>query len=86
EQHSRCTAAGGPIFAQLGLIPPRVSPNATVIGDPMHQLQLVLALEGEGWSRVTQSNTGGLLPPVFTRVVHPRLVGPLDSYDICPGF
>ncbi|TXN32340.1 hypothetical protein [Lacisediminihabitans profunda] len=86
EHNIRCLAAGGPIFAQLGLISPRVSPTATVIVDPMHQLQLVLALEGEGWSRVTQSNTGGLLPPVFTRVVHPRLVCPLDIYDIFPGF
>jgi hypothetical protein len=86
EHGIRSLAAGGPIFAQLGLISPRVSPTAAVIVDPAHQLPLVLALEGAGWSRVALSHTGGLLPPVFTRVVHPRLVCPLDIYDIFPGF
>ena len=51
QKHSiRAFAAGGPIFAQLGLVSPRVSPTAIVIVEPIHRLHLVLALEGDGWS------------------------------------
>lgn len=82
----RTLAAGGPMFAQLGLVSPRVSPTAVVFVEPIHQLHLVLALEGVGWSRISPGHTHGLLPPVFTRVAHPDLVCPLDIYDVLPGF
>ena len=82
----RTLAAGGPMFAQLGLVSPRVSPTSIVFVEPIHQLHLVLALEGVGWSRITPRYTRGLLPPVFTRVVHPDLACPLDIYDVLPGF
>ena len=82
----RTLAAGGPMFAQLGLVSPRVSPTAIVLVEPIHQLHLVLALEGVGWSRIPPGHTSGLLPPVFTRLVHPDLVCPLDIYDVLPGF
>jgi hypothetical protein len=82
----RSLAAGGPIFAQLGLVSPRVSPTAVVIVEPIHQLHLALALEGAGWSRSSSRHTRGILPPVFIRLVHPELVCPLDIYDILPGF
>ena len=74
------------MFAQLGLVSPRVSPTAVVFVEPIHQLHLVLALEGVGWSRISPGHTRGLLPPVFTRVAHPDLVCPLDIYDVLPGF
>lgn len=87
EQHRiRALAAGGTIFAQLGLVSPRVSPTAIVIVEPIHQLHLVLALEGVGWSRISPGHTAGFLPPVFIRLVHPELVCPIDVYDIFPGF
>lgn len=86
EHNIRTLAAGGPIFAQLGLISPRVSPTAAVIVDPVHQVHLLLALEGAGWSRVKLPHSGGLLPPIFTRMAHANLVCPLDIYDIFPGF
>jgi hypothetical protein len=87
QAHSiRALAAGGPIFAQLGLVSPRVSPTAIAIVEPIHQRHLVLALEGAGWSRTSPGHTGGLLPPVFVRLVHPSLVCPIDIYDIFPGF
>lgn len=87
RKHSiRTLAAGGPMFAQLGLVSPRVSPTALVLVEPKHQLHLVLALEGVGWSRISPGHIRGLLPPVFTRVVHPDLVCPLDIYDLLPGF
>ncbi|CAN5278611.1 hypothetical protein BH09ACT2_BH09ACT2_08520 [soil metagenome] len=87
EQHGiRALAAGGTIFAQLGLVSPRVSPTATVIVEPIHQLHLILALEGVGWSRSFPGYTRGFLPPVFVRLVHPTVVCPVDVYDIFPGF
>jgi hypothetical protein len=87
QKHSiRALAAGGPIFAQLGLVSPRVSPTAIVIVEPIHQLHLVLALEGAGWSLTSPGHTRGLLPLVFLRLVHPALVCPIDIYDIFPGF
>jgi len=82
----RALAAGGPIFAQLGLVSPRVSPTAIVIVEPIHQLHLVLALEGAGWALASPGVTRGFLPPVFVRLVHPALVCPIDIYDIFPGF
>lgn len=82
----RSLAAGGPIFALLGLVSPRVSPTAVVIVEPIHRLHLVLALEGVGWSRSSPGPIRGILPPVFIRLVHPELVCPLDIYDIFPGF
>lgn len=82
----RSLAAGGPMFALLGLVSPRVSPTAVVIVEPIHQLHLVLALEGVGWSRSSSGPIRGILPPVFIRLVHPELVCPLDIYDIFPGF
>lgn len=85
-QSIRALAAGGPIFAQLGLVSPRVSPTALVIVEPIHQLHLVLALEGVGWSRTSPGHIRGILPPVFIRLVHPALVCPIDIYDIFPGF
>ncbi len=86
EQHSiRALAAGGPIFAQLGLVSPRVSPTAIVIVEPVHQLHLLLALQGVGWSLSWPGHTKGLLPPVFARMVHQALVCPIDIYDIFTG-
>jgi len=87
QKHSiRALAAGGPIFAQLGLVSPRVSPTAIVIVEPIQQLHLVLALEDVGWARTALGPRRGVLPPVFTRLVHPDLVCPIDIYDIFPGF
>lgn len=86
EHNIRALAAGGPIFAQLGLVSPRVSPTAMVIVEPIHQLHLVQALEGAGWSLTSPGHTRGILPPVFLRLVNPALVCPIDIYDIFPGF
>lgn len=85
-QSIRSLAAGGPIFAQLGLVSPRVSSTAVVIVEPIHQFRLALALEGAGWSRSSSRHTRGILPPGFIRLVHPGLVCPLDIYGIFPGF
>lgn len=86
EHGIRTLAVGGPVFAQLGLVSPRVLPTSMVVVEPMYQLDLVLVLEAAGWSRESLVPSRGLLPAVYTRLTHPDLLSPLDIYDIFPGF
>lgn len=53
---------------------------------PIHQLHLVLILEGAGWPLTPPGNTRRLLPLVFLRIVHPILDCPSDIDDMVTDF
>jgi hypothetical protein len=86
EHRIRVLAAGGVVFASLGLVSPRVARAVIVIVEPIQLLHLVLALEGTGWRRTSSGSTSPCLPPVYTTLVHSDWACTIDIYDVFPAF
>ncbi|MGO4454406.1 nucleotidyltransferase family protein [Arthrobacter sp. RAF14] len=82
----RALAIKGPVLAELGLRPRKVSSDADILVEPGRIAELCAVLEAKGWKDREVRFSPSILDPHSRTLIHPEWPCDIDVHSYFPGF